>query len=168
MMGIINPKAPCLLILRRRRPQRHWTRLRWKLPCRCARRTATHYPPPGTLGPSSRTTPPTLLPGPRGSHILFTEACRGRQKRWKSSAAPRRSSPLCAAVKITACRRSPRDSAASLPTPKPPARRQLWSRATLARLGCLRRRQTWGILCSRKAKCRWTSARNAEAKSGRS
>lgn len=40
---------------RHMRPQRLWMRLRSRLPCRFARRTAMRCPLPGRLGPSNRT-----------------------------------------------------------------------------------------------------------------
>lgn len=164
---IIN-SAWCVFILRRRRLRRLWMQLRWKLPCRCARRTATRYPLPGMLGPSSRTSPLTPPSYPRGSPILFREAWRGKRKCWKFTAAPRRSSLLCAALEITAWRHSRRDSVAFLPPPRPRAPRRLGRTATSEQLRCPRPGQTWGILCIRKAKCRWTSVQSVEAKSGRS
>lgn len=169
-MGItdyeINNTESYLFLLRHMRPQRLWMRLRSRLPCRFVRRTATRCPLPGRLGPSNRMS--LTLQYPRGSPILFREAWREKQKWWKFTVAPRLRSPLCAALKITVWQHSPWDSVAFLPPPPPHATQRVWSPVMSEHLRRLRQRERREILCTRKAKFRWMSVQNVEARSGRS
>lgn len=141
-------------------------RLRSRLPCRFVRRMAMRCPLPGRLGPSNRTS--LTLQYPQGCPILFREAWREKQKWWKFTVAQQLRSPLCAALKITVWQHSLWDSVAFLPPPPPHATQWVWSPAMSEHPRRLRQRERREILCTRKAKFRWMSVQNVEARSGHS